>query len=387
MKPDTTSSAIALLTRLVAFDTTSHKSNRDLVSFVESYLADHGVASHLVPTEDGEKASLFATIGPEGVPGIGLSGHTDVVPTVPADWTSDPYLVREEAGRLYGRGTTDMKGYLACVLALVPEFKRRALKVPIHILFSYDEETGCTGVRPMIAELGDRLTKPRLVFVGEPTNMTVVDAHKGPMRWRVDVTGRAAHSSMAPIGVNAIAIAAELIAELNRIEHDLKTATRDDRFTPPYATLQVTEISGGTASNIVPAACHFGFEIRALAGLDVEATERRLATFAETRFLGDMQRVAPEAGISIRRVNSVPPFAAGPSSEAVALALKLAQQNETYAVSYATEAGLFQTADVPAVVCGPGDIAQAHTADEWIAISEIERCLAFLGRLADWAET
>ena len=382
MKPDTTSSAIALLTRLVAFDTTSHKSNRDLVSFVESYLADHGVASHLVPTEDGEKASLFATIGPEGVPGIGLSGHTDVVPTVPADWTSDPYLVREEAGRLYGRGTTDMKGYLACVLALVPEFKRRTLKVPIHILFSYDEETGCTGVRPMIAELGDRLTKPRLVFVGEPTNMTVVDAHKGPMRWRVDVTGRAAHSSMAPIGVNAIAIAAELIAELNRIEHDLKTATRDDRFTPPYATLQVTEISGGTASN-----CHFGFEIRALAGLDVEATERRLATFAETRFLGDMQRVAPEAGISIRRVNSVPPFAAGPSSEAVALALKLAQQNETYAVSYATEAGLFQTADVPAVVCGPGDIAQAHTADEWIAISEIERCLAFLGRLADWAET
>lgn len=387
MTPDTTSSAIALLARLVAFDTTSHKSNRDLVSFVEAYLADHGVASHLVPTADGEKASLFATIGPGDVPGIGLSGHTDVVPTVPADWTSDPYTMREDAGRLYGRGTTDMKGYLACVLALVPEFKRRALKVPVHILFSYDEETGCTGVRPMISELGDRLAKPRLVIVGEPTNMTVVDAHKGPMRWHVDVAGRAAHSSMAPIGVNAIAIAAELIAELNRIEAELKTTTRDERFTPPYATLQVTEISGGTASNIVPAACHFGFEIRTLAGLDVDAVERRLVQFAETRFLAGMQRIAPEAGIRIRRVNSVPPFAAGPASEAVALALKLAQQNETYAVSYATEAGLFQDADVPAVVCGPGDIAQAHTADEWIAISEIERCLAFLGRLADWAET
>lgn len=387
MTPDTTSSAIALLARLVAFDTTSHKSNRDLVSFVESYLADHGVASHLVPTDDGEKASLFATVGPEDVPGIGLSGHTDVVPTVPKDWTSDPYLVREEAGRLYGRGTTDMKGYLACVLALVPEFTRRALKVPVHILFSYDEETGCTGVRPMIAELGDRLVKPRLVIVGEPTNMTVVDAHKGPIRWHVEVAGRAAHSSMAPIGVNAIAIAAELIAELNRIETELKTATHDDRFTPPYATLQVTEISGGTASNIVPAACRFGFEIRALAGLDVDAIEQRLVQFAESRFLAGMQRVAPEAGISIRRVNSVPPFAATPASEAVAVALTLAQQNETHAVSYATEAGLFQMAGVPAVVCGPGDIAQAHTADEWIAISEIERCLAFLGRLADWAET
>lgn len=375
------------MTRLVAFDTTSHKSNRGLVSFVEAYLADHGVASMLVPTEDGEKASLFATIGPEDIPGIGLSGHTDVVPTAPKDWTSDPYTVREENGRLYGRGTTDMKGFLACVLALVPEFKRRTLKVPIHIVFSYDEETGCTGVRPMIAELGDRLTKPRLVIVGEPTNMTVVDAHKGPVRWHVAITGRAAHSSMAPLGVNAIAVAAELISELGRIESELKARPPEPRFTPPYATLQVTEITGGNASNIVPASCHFGFEIRALAGLDVDAIERRLFTFAETQCLPAMRRVAPEAAIDIRRTNSVPPFAAGPASEAVALALNLAGQNETHAVSYATEAGLFQDAAVPAVVCGPGDIAQAHTADEWIAISEIERCLAFLHRLADWAES
>lgn len=381
-----TSSAIALMTRLVAFDTTSHKSNRELVSFVEAYLASHGVASTLVPTDDGLKASLFATIGPQGVPGIGLSGHTDVVPTAPEDWTSDPYTAREENGRIYGRGTTDMKGFLACVLALVPEFKRRTLNAPIHILFSYDEETGCTGVRPMIAELGGRLTKPRLVIVGEPTRMTVVDAHKGPVRWHVEITGRAAHSSMAPLGVNAIAVAAELIAELGRIESDLKARAPDLRFDPPYATLQVTEITGGNAANIVPASCVFGFEIRALSGLDIDAIERRLTDFAKTHCLPAMRRVAPEAAIDIRRTNSVPPFAANPASEAVALALKLAQQNGTYAVSYATEAGLFQDADVPAVVCGPGSIAQAHTADEFIEISEIERCIEFLARLADWAE-
>lgn len=383
---ETTSSAIALLARLVSFDTTSHKSNRDIVHFIESYLAEHGVASTLVPTEDGLKASLFATIGPQGVPGVGLSGHTDVVPTAPEDWVSDPYTMREENGRLYGRGTTDMKGFLACVLALVPEFKRRALKAPIHILFSYDEETGCTGVRPMIAELGDRLTKPRLVIVGEPTNMTVVDAHKGPARWLVSVTGRAAHSSMAPLGVNAISVAAELISELGRIETELKAQPPEPRFDPSYATLQVTEIVGGNAANIVPVSCRFGFEVRAITGLEMDFIEQRLIAFAETHLLPAMRRVAPEAAIDIRRTNAIPPFSAGTASEAVALALNLAGQNETYAVSYATEAGLFQSAAVPAVVCGPGDIAQAHTANEWIAISEIERCVAFLGRLADWAE-
>ena len=382
-----TEAAIDILASLVAFDTTSHKSNRALVSYVEGYLDSHGVASHLVPTADGEKASLFATIGPEGVPGIGLSGHTDVVPADAASWKSDPFVLHEGDGRLYGRGTADMKGYLACVLAMVPEFKRRRLKTPLHILFSYDEEVGCTGVRPMIAELGDRLQKPRAVIVGEPTSMTVVDAHKGPVRWNVDITGLAAHSSMAHLGVNAISVAARLVGKLGEIEAELAALPPDPRFTPPYPTLQVTKIDGGIATNIVPAACRFVFDIRAMPGLDVEAIERRLAEFAETECLPAMQRIAPEAGIAIRRANQVPPFAADSTSDIVALALKLAGENATNAVSYATEAGLFQDAHVPAVVCGPGDIAQAHTADEWIAVTEIERCLAFLGRLADWAET
>lgn len=387
MSPDQTKAAIELLARLVSFDTTSHKSNRALQSFVEAYLAEHGVASLLVPTEDGEKASLFATIGPDDVPGIGLSGHTDVVPADPAAWTSDPFTMREADGRLYGRGTADMKGYLACVLAMVPAFKRRRLKVPMHILFSYDEEVGCTGVRPMIAELGDRLRKPRAVIVGEPTSMAVVDAHKGPVRWNVEITGHAAHSSMAHLGVNAITVAARLIGKLSEIEQELAALPPDPRFTPPYPTLQVTLIDGGIATNIVPAACNFVFDIRSMPGLDIEAIERRLVDFADNECLPDMRRIAPEAAIAIRRVNQVPPFAADTTSDIVALALKLAGENATTAVSYATEAGLFQAAHIPSVVCGPGDIAQAHTADEWIAISEIERCLAFLHRLADWAET
>lgn len=376
-----------LLARLVAFDTTSHKSNMGIVRFIEDYLAQHGVSCQLVKTADGEKANLFATIGPKETSGIALSGHTDVVPITGQTWSSDPFRLTERNGRLHGRGAADMKGFLAAVLAAVPEFKRRVLKTPVHIAFSYDEEIGCVGVRPMVAELGRTLPCPRMVIVGEPTSMTVVDAHKGPARWSVTVTGRAAHSSMAPLGVNAIHNAGLIIGELQLIEAELRETSRDERFDPPYATLQVTEISGGTATNIVPVACRLGFEVRAIPGVDTNAIEARVMRFAETRCLPAMRAVANEAGISIVLSNRVPPFAADRSSEVVALALKLAQQNETHAVSYATEAGLFQDAGAPAVVCGPGSIAQAHTADEWIAESELDKCAAFLSRLGEWAES
>ena len=240
-------SAKELLARLVSFDTTSHKSNIAIVRFVEDYLAQHGIASQLVPTETGDKASLFATIGPPGIGGVALSGHTDVVPVTGQTWDSDPFTLTEHDGRLYGRGTTDMKGFLACVLAAVPDLKRRRLQAPVHIAFSYDEEIGCVGVRPMIGHFGRSLPRPRMVIVGEPTSMTVVDAHKGPVRWLVTVTGRAAHSSMAPLGVNAIHWAARVIGELQQIARDLIARPRDERFAPPYATLQVTEMRVGPA--------------------------------------------------------------------------------------------------------------------------------------------
>lgn len=378
------SSVADILDALVSFDTTSSRTNIPLILWVENYLRGHGVASYLVPTADGEKASLFATIGPQDVAGIALSGHTDVVPVDGQKWDTDPFQLTQKDGRYYGRGTSDMKGFLACVLAAVPQFKSAALKKPIHIVFSYDEEIGCLGVRPMIAEMGTRLPLPRVVIVGEPTDMRVVDAHKGPVRWQVDIAGRAAHSSMSHLGVNAIMVAGQILGELARIEADLWADLQDPRFEPPYPTLQVTTIEGGTASNIVPVSCRFGFEVRSMPGLDVEAIEKRVQRFIERECLPAMRAVAPEAGITVARTNYVPPFGSKPGSEAVALALLLAGQNETFAVSYATEAGLFQDAGAPSVVCGPGNIAQAHTANEWVAISELVKCSQFLEKLLDW---
>jgi acetylornithine deacetylase len=381
-----TAAAKELLARLVAFDTESAKSNIALIRFVEDYLAQHGIASARVPTPDGEKASLFATIGPSDRPGLALSGHTDVVPVAGQRWDSDPFTLTERDGRLYGRGSCDMKGYLACALAMVPQFKNRRLNLPIHLAFSYDEEVGCTGVRPMIAELGKRLPLPRMVFVGEPTEMGVVDAHKGPVRWRVELTGRAAHSSMPHYGVNAIAYAGRLLGELLRMEEDLKAGAQDPRFDPPWTTLQITQIEGGTASNVVPVPCWFGWEIRALPSFDPMLLDRRLRTFAETHCLPEMRRIAPEAQIGITATNQVAAYAADAGSGIVPLTLQLAGQNETYAVSYCTEAGLFQGGGAPAIVCGPGNIAQAHTANEFVSVVELEKCLRFLARLADWAE-
>jgi acetylornithine deacetylase len=382
MKPPVYS-PLELLERLVAFDTTSHKSNLALIRFVEDYLAQFRIASRLVPSDDGQKASLYATIGPPGVPGVALSAHTDVVPVDGQTWGTDPFRLTDIGDRVVGRGTADMKGFVACMLAAVPLFQARDLATPVHLVLSYDEEIGCVGVRPLIAELGRTLVKPRMVIVGEPTSMTVVDAHKGPVRWHVEIKGRATHSSMAPLGVNAITAAGRLLAELDRLERWL-TTQRDERFDPPYATLQVTRIEGGTAANIVPVSAWLGFEIRALPSTDVARVERELRTVAETVLLPAMRAVAPEADITIRRTNHVAPFNADRFGELAALVLRLAGQNETYAVSYATEAGLFQEAGSAAIICGPGDIAQAHTADEWIAKAELDRCMGFLDRLADW---
>lgn len=384
--PSSAPSAKEILAKLVSFDTVSHKTNIPMAEWIRDYLKEQGVAATMLPADDGIHTNLYATIGPDGVSGVALSGHMDVVPVVGQDWETDPFTMIERDGKLYGRGTTDMKGYLACVLAAVPDFKRRKLSVPIHIAFSYDEEVGCTGVRPMIDELGKTLPKPRMVFVGEPTSMRVVDAHKGGARWRVDIKGRAVHSSVAPLGVNTITYAAKIIGELHRMEEELK-AKPNARFDPPHGTLTITRLEAGTASNIVPAECWFLWEIRALPGQDVSGYERRLKAFAEEKCLPEMRRIAPEADIKITKSQmGIPAFEATPGSEVVALALKLAQQNETFAVSYGTEASLFHVGGCPSVVCGPGDIAQAHTANEWIETAELDKGMAFMRRLADWAE-
>jgi len=380
-----TVAAVKILEHLVSFDTTSRNSNLPIIDYIADYLSGHGIQSYRVPDATGQKSSLFATLGPDSAGGVGLSAHTDVVPVDGQNWQTNPFELVQKDGRLYGRGACDMKGFLACVLAMVPDLKHRKLDVPLHLILSYDEEVGCTGVRPMIDEFGARLTKPRMVIVGEPTNMSVVDAQKGPARWHVTVTGKPVHSSMAPLGVNAIAAAGELLAELAAMEEELKQAPRNTRFDPPYTTLQVTEIAGGTASNIVPEKTWFGWEIRSLPGLDADRIEARFRAKADA-VAARMQDVAPESGIEVVRSTRVPAFTADPDSEVLSLALKIAEQNETFAVSYATEAGLFHTADVPSIVCGPGNIAQAHTPNEWIYRSELDKCLTFLSKLADWAE-
>ncbi|MEM8643462.1 MAG: acetylornithine deacetylase [Pseudomonadota bacterium] len=378
--PPSTQDATELLAKLIAFDTTSANSNLDLIDFVQGYLDEHGVSSTLVPDTENKKASLFATIG-EGDGGVGLSGHSDVVPVTGQTWTSDPFTLTERDGKLYGRGTCDMKGFVACVLASVPLFKSAPLTEPIHILISYDEEVGCLGVRPMIAQLGEDLPRPRVVIVGEPSEMQVIDGHKGIDVFRTTVTGKEAHSSMPALGVNAISAASKLVDEIDRLAAEVAEAENDSHFDPPYSTMMVAMMEGGTAPNIVPRNCDVLWQLRGLPGTKAKDVPARLAAFAEKTLLPGMRAVTPDARIETKTETAVPAFSAGPKSEGVALAMTLTGANRASGVSYATEAGLFQNAGCPAVVCGPGSIEQAHTADEFVAISQIESCLDFLAKL------
>ena len=379
-------SPVEMLEKLVAFDTTSAKTNIPLIEFVEAYLSSHGIESVRVPTQDGLKSSLHAVIGPEGVPGIGLSGHTDVVPVEGQNWASDPFTLTQKGSRLFGRGSCDMKGFVACILSHVPEFKKRELKTPIHLLLSYDEEVGCTGVRPMIEELGHALPAPRLVIVGEPTSMKVVDAHKSIHGFETHVTGRESHSGKPHLGVNAIMAAGELIGELTRMDKELRERADGPRFDPPYTNVAVSMIDGGTARNITPKACNFSWMFRAVPATDPGEITSRFAKFAQENVLPAMKQVHPGASIETVRMTNVPSLNAPEGSPAVSIALKLAGQNETHAVSYGTEGGLFERAGFSSVIIGPGDIAQAHAPDEFIEQSELEACSEFLDKVADYAE-
>jgi acetylornithine deacetylase len=370
-----------LLATLVGFDTTSSKSNLALIGFVEDYFKSHGIGSLRVSSPDGFKSDLFATIGGSGNGGIGLSGHSDCVPVEGQRWASDPFTLTARDGKLYGRGSCDMKGFLACVLASVPLFKTRTLKEPVHLIISYDEEVGCTGVRPLIARLDKDLPRPRAIIVGEPTSMAVIDAHKRIDAYRTVVHGREAHSSLPALGVNAISAAAALVCELDRIGGAIPKKENDPHFEPPYSTISVGTIKGGTAGNIVPKNCEFQWQVRSLPSATPSAS-RDLAAFAEKSLLPKMKQVTDEAAIETTALNSVPAFVAGNTSEAVALALKLTGTEQTRAVSYTTEAGLFEQAGCASVICGPGDIAQAHAADEFVSIEQLDACMAFLSALA-----
>jgi acetylornithine deacetylase len=384
--PGTTLSSTDMIGRLVGFDTTSRNSNLALIDFVRDYLDGWGIRSELVFDGERRKANLFATIGPEDTGGIVLSGHTDVVPVDGQDWRSDPFRVLAKDDRLYGRGTADMKSFLAVILALLPEIVDRPLKIPIHLAFSYDEEVGCRGVRRLIRALADRPDRPVLCIVGEPTEMRPVIGHKGKRSFRCHVRGFECHSALAHEGVNAVEAAAELVAHLKSLARRKRAqGPFEPDYAPPYTTIHTGLIRGGTALNIVPKECSFDFEFRLLPQDDPEAPLRELRAFAEARLLPEMQAVRPETGIRFEEISSFPGLDTAADAEVTRLVAALSGVDGTGKVSFGSEAGLFQAAGIPTVVCGPGSIEEAHKPDEFIALDQIAKCEGFLRRLFDHA--
>jgi acetylornithine deacetylase len=342
------------------------------------------VASTLIHDDTGAKANLFATVGPEGDGGVVLSGHTDVVPVDGQDWDTDPFTVVERDGKLFGRGTSDMKSFSAIALALVPQMLAKPLKQPIHFALSYDEEVGCLGVHGLVGHLAEVGIRPQAVIVGEPTEMKVVNAHKGCYSFYTTVTGLEAHSSATPDGVNSIFYAAELIGFLQRLADEMKTEQVNERFNPPFTTVHVGTVNGGTAQNIIPRQTVFSWECRVVPGGDPDDLRGRLETFANAEVLPRMREVHPGAEIKTVVRSAIPPLLPQDGSPAESLVLALAGSNQTHAVSYGTEAGIFQRDNnVPTVVCGPGNIREAHKPNEFIELSQIDECIGFMHRLID----
>lgn len=372
-----------LLEKLVAFDTTSRESNLALIDFVWRYLSDLGVSCELIHNAERSKANLYARLGPAGDGGVMLSGHSDVVPVDGQNWSVPPFALTERDGKLYGRGTADMKGYIACMLAAVPHFLAQPLTQPLHLAISYDEEVGCLGVRTLLNVLAQRAEKPAICLIGEPTELQPVLGHKGKLGMRCEVKGAACHSAYAPQGVNAIEYAARLIQQLTAIGERM-AQHQDSRFDPPFTTVQTGIISGGRALNIVPAECAFDFEVRTLPQDDAHAIAAELEAFAQAELLPRMQAIAADSAIRFYPISGYPGLLTDAQSEAARLIAYLTQSSDFSTVAFGTEGGLFHQAGIPSVICGPGSMAQGHKPDEFISIAQLEACDAMLQRLAAW---
>ena len=371
----------AVLERLIAFDTTSRNSNLALIAWVEAFLAARGIDSRRVANADGSKANLYARIGPDVGGGVVLSGHTDVVPVDGQPWSSDPWALTEHGGKLYGRGVADMKSFLALALAHIDDAMAAPLKRPILLAFSYDEEIGCLGAPAMIDELAALSRKPGAVIVGEPTSMKVISAHKGVRSFIVEVIGREGHSSLPDHGVSAVAEAMKLM-NLVLAMADEARAESHAHFDPPGPTMTIGRVEGGTATNILARRCAFQWDLRTPTTAQAEAIEARFRA-AAAMLDSEIKARAPEGGVTMTRRSSTPGLEIAPASEAETLARALTGDNDVRAASYAAEAGLFQRAGLPAVLCGPGSIEQAHQPDEWIAIAQLEEGARFMRRLIE----
>ena len=373
-----------MIERLISFDTTSRDSNLGLIEWVRDWLKQLGVESSLVYNKEKNKANLFATIhgkaGKLTTPGIVLSGHTDVVPVDGQAWDTDPFKATIKDGRLYARGACDMKGFIGTALAMTPRFVAAGLKAPIHFALSYDEEVGCVGVRGLIEQLTREKFNAAGVIVGEPTSMQVITAHKGKRSFRCTVHGKEAHSALTPQGVNAIEYAAQIITYIRHVADRMgQLEPRDNGFDVPFTTLQTGTIKGGTATNIVPAQCVFDWEFRYLPGANPDAIEREVRGYAES-LLPAMKRVSAEAGIEITQSSDAPGSYLADTHAVTQLAIALARNDKTAKVAYATEAGLFEKAGLPSIICGPGSIEQAHKPNEYCDLAQIAQCEAFMDR-------
>lgn len=375
-----------MLARLIAFDTTSSSSNLALIDFVRDYLGAYGIESRLTFDQTKAKANLYASLGPAGSGGVVLSGHTDVVPVAGQPWTSDPFTLTERDGRLYGRGTSDMKGFIALALALVPEMLAAGLKRPLHLALSYDEELGCLGAPRMIADIAANLPKPAIVIVGEPTRLKLGNRHKGCYGFQIEIHGRDGHSSATHRGVNAITHAAQVIDFLEGIaERYRREGPFDEGFDPPYTTLNVGEIAGGSAVNIIPRHCRLGWEFRPIPAVDPKQVVAEVEGYLSRDLMPRLTARAPEAKAEMWSDCVVPPLVPRADSPAADLVRRLTGANEVVGLAFATEAGQFQEIDIDAIVCGPGSIEQAHQPDEFIEPSQLAEGEAFLRRLIAWA--
>jgi acetylornithine deacetylase len=374
----------AMIERLIAFDTTSRNSNLELIHYVRDYLADLGVRAELVHGDEGRKANLYATLGPDDRPGVALSGHTDVVPIDGQDWQRDPWRVSEHGGKLYGRGTCDMKSFIAVALAHAPRFLEAGLATPVHLCLSYDEEVGCKGVPALLDFLAARPVKPAMCVVGEPTEMKVITAHKGKTSVRCHVRGKEAHSSLAPYGVNAVNAAARVVGHLaDMAARKAAEGPFDPDFDVPYTTVHTGTIEGGSQLNIVPGHCRFEFEFRYLPQDSPQDLLDEVKRYAEAEVAPAMRAVDPATGFNWEQIAGFPGLDLSPGAEVVELAKALSGGNATGKVAFGTEAGLFDRSGIPAVVCGPGSIDQAHKPDEFVALEQVALCERFMERLED----
>lgn len=376
-------STLDILAALVGFDTTSHKSNLDCIGWIETYLARRGVASERFPDASGQKASLFATIGPASDDGYILSGHTDVVPVEGQAWSSDPFRLRIDGGRAYGRGALDMKGFLACVLAAVPQMAAAPLASPLHLAFSYDEEIGCVGVVPMLDQLAARGFRAVGAFIGEPTSMGVVVGHKGKTAMRAHVRGFSCHSSLAPQGVNAVEYGARLVAHIQSVGAELaRSGARDGAYDVPFSTFIAGVMQGGVAVNVIPHECQIDFETRVIAADDRFAIVEKAKAFARDALEPEMRAVRPETGVDFEVISDTPTLETAPDAPVATLAMRLAGSNRWSKVAFATEASHFaEILKTPSVVVGPGSIEQAHKPDEFIELAQLDACEGFIARL------